>query len=76
MFQSYCRRLGALVCRCGQRTLVYFVGHDELVVTDSPGMLRWRKLIVLFLSNNSQFAGASFGIPPTRLMEVGGQVEI
>ena len=55
---------------------VYFVGHDELVVTDSPGMLRWRKLIVLFLSNNSQFAGASFGIPPTRLMEVGGQVEI
>jgi KUP system potassium uptake protein len=55
---------------------VYFVGHDELVVTDSPGMLRWRKLVVLFLSNNSQFAGASFGIPPTRLMEVGGQVEI
>ena len=55
---------------------IYFVGHDELVVTDLPGMMRWRKLLVLFLSNNSQFAGASFGIPSSRLMEVGGQVEI
>jgi KUP system potassium uptake protein len=62
----------------GARTedAVYFVGHDDIVLSDAPGMWRWRKLVFLFLAHNSQFAGTSFGIPPTRLMEVGGQVEI
>ena len=55
---------------------VYFIGHDDIVLSDAPGMWRWRKLLFLFLAHNSQFAGTSFGIPPTRLMEVGGQVEI
>ena len=55
---------------------VYFVGHDDVVITDARGMARWRKLLFLFLANNSQFIGNSFGIPPARLMQVGGQVEI
>jgi KUP system potassium uptake protein len=55
---------------------VYFVGHDDVVITDARGMARWRKLLFLFLANNSQFIGNSFGIPPGRLMQVGGQVEI
>jgi KUP system potassium uptake protein len=55
---------------------VYFVGHDEIVVSDARGMSRVRKLIFLFLANNSQFVGSSFGIPRARLMQVGGQVEI
>jgi KUP system potassium uptake protein len=55
---------------------VYFVGHDDVVITDARGMSRWRKLLFLFLANNSQFIGNSFGIPAARLMQVGGQVEI
>ena len=55
---------------------VYFVGHDDIVLSDARGMWRWRKLLFLFLAHNSQFAGTSFSIPPARLMEVGGQVEI
>ena len=55
---------------------VYFVGHDDVVITDARGMARWRKLLFLFLANNSQFIGNSFGIPPARLMQVGGQVQI
>jgi KUP system potassium uptake protein len=55
---------------------VYFVGHDDVVITDARGMAHWRKLVFLFLANNSQFIGNSFGIPAARLMQVGGQVEI
>ena len=40
------------------------------------GMQRWRKKLFLFLARNSQYAASSFGIPPSRVMEVGGQVEI
>jgi K+ transporter len=39
-------------------------------------MRPWRKKLFLFLARNSQYAASTFGIPASRLMEVGGQVEI
>jgi KUP system potassium uptake protein len=39
-------------------------------------MARWRKKLFVFLARNALFAAAGFGIPPGRVMEVGGQVEI
>lgn len=39
-------------------------------------MARWRKRLFLFFARNAEYAAARFGIPPTRIMEVGGQVEI
>jgi len=55
---------------------VYFLGRDDIVIGTPRGMHRWRKKLFLFLARNSQYAASSFGIPPSRLMEVGGQVEI
>jgi KUP system potassium uptake protein len=55
---------------------VYFLGRDDIVTRSPRGMLLWRKKLFLFLARNAQYAAASFGIPPARVMEVGGQVEI
>jgi KUP system potassium uptake protein len=55
---------------------IYFLGRDDIVAGGPRGMSPWRKKIFIFLANNAQFAGAHFGIPPERIMEVGGQVQI
>jgi len=55
---------------------VYFLGRDDIVIGTPRGMQRWRKKLFLFLARNSQYAASSFGIPASRVMEVGGQVEI
>ena len=55
---------------------VYFLGRDDIVIGSPRGMQRWRKKLFLFMARNSQYAASSFGIPPSRVMEVGGQVEI
>ncbi|HUO79120.1 MAG TPA: potassium transporter Kup [Steroidobacteraceae bacterium] len=54
----------------------YFLGRDDVVVASPRGMARWRKSLFLFLSRNAEFAGAHFGIPPERIIELGGQVQI
>ena len=55
---------------------VYFLGRDDIVVGSPRGMARWRKKLFVFLARNSEYAASSFKIPPSRVMEVGGQVEI
>jgi KUP system potassium uptake protein len=55
---------------------VYFLGRDDIVIGTPRGMVHWRKKLFLFLARNAQYAAASFGIPASRVMEVGGQVEI
>ena len=55
---------------------IYILGRDDLVLGSPRGMARWRKRFFLFLARNAQYAAASFGIPRSRIMEVGGQVEI
>ena len=54
----------------------YFLGRDDIVVSSPRGMARWRKHLFLFLARNSEFAGTHFGIPPERIIELGGQVQI
>ena len=55
---------------------VYFLGRDDIVVGSPRGMARWRKKLFVFLARNSEYAASSFGIPPSRVVEVGGQVQI
>ncbi|HEU4616540.1 MAG TPA: KUP/HAK/KT family potassium transporter [Gammaproteobacteria bacterium] len=55
---------------------VYFLGRDDIVIGSPRGMQRWRKKLFIFLARNSEYAAASFAIPPSQVMEVGGQVEI
>ena len=54
----------------------YFLGRDDIIVSSPRGMARWRKRLFLFLARNAEFAGAHFGIPPERIIELGGQVQI
>jgi KUP system potassium uptake protein len=61
---------------CRVDDAVYFLGRDDIVIGTPRGMQRWRKKLFLFLARNSQYAASSFGIPASRVMEVGGQVEI
>jgi KUP system potassium uptake protein len=54
----------------------YFLGRDDLVAAGQRGMALWRKRLFLYLARNSEFAGAHFGIPPERIIEIGGQVQV
>jgi KUP system potassium uptake protein len=54
----------------------FFLGRETLVITQAPGMARWRKLLFAFLSRNARPATAFFQIPPNRVVELGTQVEL
>ena len=54
----------------------YFLGRDDIIVCSPRGMARWRKRLFLVMARNAEFAGAHFGIPPERIIELGGQVQI
>jgi KUP system potassium uptake protein len=54
----------------------FFVGREDLVSTDRPGMARWRERLFAFMSRNALRATAFFQIPSTQVFEVGAQVEL
>jgi KUP system potassium uptake protein len=54
----------------------YFLGLETVLVTDAPGMVRWREHLYTYLARNSRSAATHFGIPPDRVVEVGVQVEL
>jgi len=54
----------------------YYLGRDTLIVTPRPGLAAWRKRLFVFLSRNARPANAFFRIPPNRVVELGGQIEI
>jgi KUP system potassium uptake protein len=69
--------------RCRERGLAttmgetsFFLGRETLVITDRPGMARWRKVLFAFLSRNARPATAFFQIPPNRVVEFGAQIEL
>jgi len=54
----------------------FFLGREELVSTDRPGMARWRERLFAYMSRNALRATAFFQIPSTQVFEVGAQVEL
>jgi len=54
----------------------YFLGRETILVTDAPGMARWREHLYTVLARNSRAAAPHFGIPAERVVEVGLQVEL
>ena len=54
----------------------YFLGAESLVVTDRPGMARWREQLFALMSRNATSAANYFCLPPGRTMTVGMQVEL
>jgi KUP system potassium uptake protein len=55
-------------------TASFFLGAEALVVTDRPGMARWREHLFAFLSRNATPAASAFGLPPERTVTLGQQV--
>jgi KUP system potassium uptake protein len=56
--------------------VTYFLGAEALVVTDRPGMARWREHLFALLSRNATPASSYFGLPPTSTATLGIQVEL
>ncbi len=54
----------------------FYLGREKLVITTKKGMMRWRKSLFAFMSQNSRSATDFFRIPPDRVVEIGMQVEL
>lgn len=54
----------------------FFLGHESLLLTGQSDMPYWRKWLFRFMSRNAREATAFFGIPPTRVLELGCQIEL
>jgi KUP system potassium uptake protein len=58
------------------REASFFLGRETLIITERPGMSRWRKNLFRLMSRNSQTATAFFDIPPNRVVELGAQIQL
>jgi len=72
-----------IIERCHEKRVViqlegttFFLGREDLVSTDRPGMARWRERLFVLMSRNALRATAFFQIPSTQVFEVGAQVEL
>jgi KUP system potassium uptake protein len=54
----------------------FFVGREKIIPARRGGLARWRKRIFVLMSNNMLDATEFFRIPPNRVVELGGQVEL
>ena len=54
----------------------FFLGVETLLVTNRPGMALWRERLFVLLSRNAIRATSFFKIPPSRVVEIGIQVEL
>ena len=54
----------------------FFLGRQELGISDSPQMSRWRSNLFIFLSRNSMEVSSYFGIPSNQVIEVGVQLDL
>ena len=53
----------------------YYLGRENLIVTDRPGMWQWRKYLFAAMSTNARTATEYFNLPSNRVVEVGAQIE-
>ncbi len=58
------------------RPISYYLGRETLLLTGKSKMSKWRLHVFSFLSRNSKSAVDYFGIPPGRVVELGGQIEL
>jgi KUP system potassium uptake protein len=74
--------VATVVERCCRETLAssvddvtYYLGRPTLIPTARTRMMKWRKMLFVFLARNSRPATQFFGIPPDRVVELGMQIE-
>ena len=56
--------------------VTFFLGRETIVVTDHPGMAKWREHLFVLMARNAVRATAFFKLPPERVVELGVQVEM
>lgn len=56
--------------------VVYILGRESVISTDSPGMARWRERLFAFMHRNAGSPVRHFGLPRDLVMEVGSHVGI
>ncbi|GIW40299.1 MAG: putative potassium transport system protein kup 1 [Candidatus Binatia bacterium] len=54
----------------------FFLGRENLIPTDRPGMALWRERLFALMSRNALSPTSFFGLPPNRVIELGQQVEL
>jgi KUP system potassium uptake protein len=54
----------------------FFVGREKIVPGKKTRFWRWRKSLFIFMTNNMLDATEFFRIPPNRVIELGGQIEL
>ena len=70
------REVAATGVRYDEHATSYFLSRVRAVVTDRPGMARWRKRLYGLLANYAQPAAANYRIPSEQVFEVVLQVEV
>ena len=53
----------------------YFLGRETLIVTNRPGMAKWREHLFASMARNASSASRFFDLPPNRVVELGAQIE-
>jgi KUP system potassium uptake protein len=56
--------------------VTFFLGRETIVVSNQPGMARWREKLFVLMARNAVRATAFFKLPPERVVELGVQVEM
>ncbi len=56
--------------------VTFFLGRETIVVSDRPGMAKWREKLFVMMARNAVGATAFFKLPPERVVELGVQVEM
>jgi KUP system potassium uptake protein len=56
--------------------VTFFLGRENLIVTDRPGMAKWRVALFAYLARNAQPVTKFFNIPPDRVVEMGAQIAL
>ena len=56
--------------------VTFFLGRETIVVSDRPGMAKWREKLFVLMARNAVRATSFFKLPPERVVELGVQVEM
>ena len=56
-------------------TTSYVLGRERLIPRGASGMARWRRALFGMMSRNARSATDFFALPPSRVVELGAQIE-
>jgi KUP system potassium uptake protein len=69
-------RCKALGLEIDPNDTTFFVGRETLLATERPGMAMWRERLFARLARNARRATRFFNIPPSRVVEIGAEIEL